>query len=66
MDFSELKTKNAADLKQLLADTRDELRALKFRLRGGEMKQFHKAQEAKKTIARITMLLKDREDSQVS
>lgn len=57
MDFADFKNKNVEDLKQLVAEQRDELRELNFKVKSGQLKQVHKLKEIKKGIARIMMLL---------
>lgn len=58
MQWEELKNKSEKELKELLAEIRNELRDLYFQARGRQLKQVHKIDLNKKTIARISMLLK--------
>lgn len=53
MDFVDIKNKSKADLEQLLADKRAELRHLRFQAQGRQLKQVKKLAEVKGTIARI-------------
>ena len=57
MEFSEIKTKNTAELKDLLAENKEELRVLRFKLQSQQLKQMHKISDAKKFIARIKTAL---------
>lgn len=58
MQWEELKNKSAKELKELLSETRNTLQNLYFQVHGRQLKQVHKIDLAKKTIARISMLLK--------
>lgn len=58
MDFSEIKNKNKKELMELLAEQKNELRQLRFKLQSQQLKQVNKIKIIKKTIARISMLLK--------
>ncbi len=58
MDFEEIKTKKTEELKEILANLRDELRELKFKAHSRQLKQHHKIDDLKKTVARICMVLK--------
>ena len=58
MEWEELKNKSAKELKELLSETRNALQNLYFQAHGRQLKQVHKINLAKKTIARISMLLK--------
>ena len=64
MDYAELKDKTEAELKELLAEQASMLRDYRFKVGVGQMKAFAKIQEAKKTAARIRMILKARAGSQ--
>lgn len=57
MDFADIKTKNTAELKSLLAEKADELREMRFKLQSQQLKTVNKISEAKKMIARINMVL---------
>lgn len=58
MQWEDLKNKSAKELKELLAETRNELQNLYFQAHSRQLKQVHKINLAKKTIARMAMLLK--------
>jgi ribosomal protein L29 len=57
MDWQEIKNKGEKELRELLADQRAELQSLNFQAHNRQLKQVHKIQLVKKTIARISMLL---------
>jgi ribosomal protein L29 len=58
MDYQEIKTKNAVELKELILEKSEELRDLRFKLQSQQLKAMHKIQDAKKTIARLNTALK--------
>jgi len=64
MDFSEIKTKNAAELNELLSEKKEELRVLRFKLQSQQLKQMHKIDEVKKMVARIKTVLSAKEKDQ--
>jgi|GEM_PF-6294695 len=55
--FQELKAMEAPELSKLLAKTREELRATRFRLGTGTEKDVRSIREMRETIARIMSLL---------
>lgn len=57
-NYTELKLKNADELKSLLATEREALRALNFKVHTQEVKQVHLVNVLRKRIARILTLLK--------
>lgn len=57
MDFSELKNKNEAELKEILKEKQEELRALRFGAGSGQLKQVHKFKDIKRMVARIQSIL---------
>ena len=57
MDWDEIKTKDVKELKELLSVLREEKRELEFKAHSRQLKQVHRLQEVKKTIARICTLL---------
>ncbi len=59
MQWEDLKNKGKKELEELLSETRNELRSLLFQTHSRQLKQVHKIDLVKKTIARITMALKD-------
>lgn len=56
-DIKKLKERNAKDLERDLAEAREELRALKFDLAAGKVKNVRAINENKKKIARIMTFL---------
>lgn len=58
MKITELKQKSAVELKNLLAESREELRRLRFLAAAGEFKSVRQIRELRQTIARILTLLK--------
>ncbi len=58
MDIKELRQKSKEELTVLLAETRGELRQLKFLSAAGELKTVRKIRAARQTQARILTLLK--------
>ena len=52
-ELQELKTKPVAELEKLLRESRERLRALKFNLAAGKVKNSGELRELKKTIARV-------------
>lgn len=63
MQLEDLKNKSAKELQELLSETRNELQNLYFQVHGKQLKQVHKINLAKKTIARISMLLTNKVES---
>ncbi len=61
MKWIDLKNKNTAELKELLAAQLAERHGLNFQASARQLKQVKKINIAKKTIARLIMLLRDRE-----
>lgn len=57
MDWRDLKTRNFEELKELLAETRQKSRSLKFQAHSKQLKEVHKIKMLKKQLARIKMLL---------
>ncbi|MBI2013780.1 MAG: 50S ribosomal protein L29 [Candidatus Colwellbacteria bacterium] len=60
-DIQKLKDKNIAELQKTLKEAREELRALKFDLVAGKVKNIKLIQETKKKIARILTFIKGNE-----
>ncbi len=56
-EIQKLGKKTMADLHKDLASSREELRALKFELAAGKVKNIVKMKDVKKTIARILTLM---------
>lgn len=61
MKWIDLKNKNTDELKELLSEQRAELHSLEFHAQSQQLKQVKKIDNAKKTIARLTMLLAQRD-----
>lgn len=57
MKFKELKNKTEQELQKLLADWREKLRELRFKVASNQLKNVREVREAKKTIAQILFLL---------
>jgi large subunit ribosomal protein L29 len=61
MEFKELKDKKTSDLHKLLAEHRDQIRQLRFKDAVNQLKDVRKIRKTKKTVARISTLLNQRE-----
>jgi large subunit ribosomal protein L29 len=57
MKLIELRQKPEGELKKMLQDEREKLRALRFDLAGGKVKNVREIRHLKKEIARILTLL---------
>lgn len=57
MEISELKNKPEAELKRLLALTREKLRDMRFKDANKQLKNVKALREGKKTVARILTLV---------
>lgn len=57
-DIETLRNQPPGELAKTLKDTRERLRALKFDIAAGKVKNVQEAREAKKKIARIMTFLK--------
>lgn len=57
MKIKELKQKNEIELKKLLADSREKLRDLRFRVASRQLKDVRQIRKIKKTIAKSLTLL---------
>lgn len=53
MDFLEIKKLSIAAATEILGQAREELRALRFRIRHGEEKQVHRVAEVRRKIAHL-------------
>lgn len=60
MDFKDLKNINADELKTMLAEQQTALHGLKQKSHGRTLKQVHLPKAARRTIARILTILKDK------
>lgn len=63
IEWGDLKNKSAAELKEILAEKKKELHGLYFQAHNRQLKQVHKVSLAKKTIARILTLLRNKEQA---
>ena len=59
-DFQELKNKADGELTRLIKDGNEELRALRFDLAAGKVKDISKIRSLRKNIARMNTFLKER------
>ncbi|MFA7087981.1 MAG: 50S ribosomal protein L29 [Patescibacteria group bacterium] len=57
MEFKELQTKEAADLRKLLISNQEKLRDLRFKDSNKQLKDIREIREVKKTIAQILTIL---------
>lgn len=57
MEISELKVMSTDELRRHLAETREKLRAARFRIHEGAEKKVRTAREYRRTIAQILTLL---------
>lgn len=60
MDFTEIKNKNAAELKELILEWRAKMRDLKFKAAAGGLKKVGSIAVLRRDIARALTVLKDR------
>lgn len=58
MDFKDIKIKTSEELEKMVADLKEGLRVLRFKVSAQSLKQNSKISETKKTIARIQTELK--------
>ncbi|OGY46755.1 MAG: 50S ribosomal protein L29 [Candidatus Buchananbacteria bacterium RIFCSPLOWO2_01_FULL_46_12] len=63
MEFKELKTKSPAELQKLLAETREKLRQLRFKVASKQLKNVREIREAKKIITHVLFLLSQATDN---
>ena len=61
MKIKELKSKSDNELQKILAESREKLRELRFKLSSGQVKNVREIREVRKTIAQILTLLKERQ-----
>ena len=64
MKTSELRQKNADELKKILAESLGKLAELKFDLEGGKVKNLKAIRQTRRDIARINTLLRESEINQ--
>jgi len=60
MDFADIKSKSVKELQNLLATWREDLRALRFKAHGRELKQVNKIGELKTQIAQSIAILAEK------
>jgi large subunit ribosomal protein L29 len=65
MDLKELKIKGLEELKTLLAEKREKLRDMRFKLALDSHKDVREVREIKKTIARILTLIKEQDKKSI-
>lgn len=53
MTYKDIQAKRPEDLQKLLAEKREELRELRFKVAANQLKQVHKVREVREDIARI-------------
>jgi len=63
MELKELKKKNEKELNQLLEESRDKIRDLRFKDANKQLKNIREIRLVKKTVARILTLLNNKETS---
>lgn len=66
MDFKDLQNKNERDLHELLSEKRNELREMKFKISGKQMKNLSGVKKNKKIVARILTLLNKKKEEQTN
>lgn len=64
MEFKELQKKKESELHKLLAESRDALRDLRFRVASKQLKDIREVRIVKKTIAKILTLLNSKSDKE--
>ncbi len=62
MEFKDLKTKDKKELAQLLAESREKLRELRFKDSNKQLKDVREIREVRNSIARIMTLLNKKEE----
>ena len=60
--FKEIKNKSEAELKEMLVENRESLRALNFKDTNRQLKNVRQLRVVKKTIAQILTVLKNKKD----
>jgi ribosomal protein L29 len=60
-EIQELKNKSAIELERLVADSGERLRALRFDLAAGKVKNVNELHHTRKTIARAKTFLREQE-----
>ena len=62
MTIKEYKTKSEKELQNLLAESRDKLRDMKFKVSQNQLKNIRQVREVKKTIAQILTILNSKKN----
>lgn len=60
MDFKELQNKSEKELHDLLAESRDNLRELKFKAKENQLKNVSEIRKVRKAVAQILTLLNNK------
>lgn len=60
MDFNDLKNRSAEELMEILAETRAEVRTLRFQAHSRQLKQNHRLADLRAVIAKIQTILKSK------
>ena len=63
MTIKEYKTKSEKELQNLLAESRDKLRDMKFKVSQNQLKNIRQVREVKKTIAQILTILNSKKNN---
>ncbi len=63
MPFKEFKTQSVDELKKLLAEKKDRLRIIRFKVAQRQLKKIHEIKNTKKEIARLLTLINVNHDS---
>ena len=66
MTIKELQSKSVQELEQLLADKREALRAMRFKVAQRQLKKVHEIKLARRAIAQILTLIRQKEASSAS
>jgi len=64
MEFKELQKKKESELHKSLAESRDTLRDLRFKVASKQLKDIREIRVVKKTIAKILTLLNSKSDKE--
>jgi ribosomal protein L29 len=59
-DIQDLKVKSEAELARLVAETNDKIRALRFDLAAGKVKNVNELRQARKKVARMKTFMKQK------
>lgn len=60
MLYEDFKNKSADELKEILAELKTQLREMRFKALSRQLKPVHKMKAARKNIARVNMLLRQK------